>query len=258
MDHITQFLTQNPHIHYAIPQSQDYEELQEQFIIQETRTPAIIIRPHSIEDIAALISHFRVHDLPFSVRGGGHDMFGRTQVQDGFTLDMREVSHVHVDKDSQTARVGGGVINMDLHRELQKHNVTTPHAVTPTVGYTGWAIHGGYGLLGSHYGFGADQILGARVVDAQGQIRDADELMLTAIRGGGGAVAVIYELTIKVYPSDQVGFFFPFTLLVTSISLRMNRSSPGSTSINQMTWLPQSVYTTTTIATSRKMAFHPL
>ncbi|KAJ5109585.1 hypothetical protein N7532_002230 [Penicillium argentinense] len=209
MDHVTQFLAQNTHIHHATPQSQDYEDLREQFIIQETRRPAIIIRPRSIEDISALISLFKAHDLPFGVRGGGHDMFGRTQVQDGITLDMRDISHVHVDKESQTVRIGGGVINMDLHRELQKHNVTTPHGVTPTVGFTGWAIHGGYGLLSSHYGVGADNIVGARVVDAQGQVRDADETMLTAIRGGGGSVAVVYELTVKVYPSDKIlaGFY---------------------------------------------------
>jgi FAD/FMN-containing dehydrogenase len=76
--------------------------------------------------------------------------------------------------------------------------------VTPTVGFTGWAIHGGYGLLSTNYGLGSDQIVGARVVDGQGNIVDADETLLTAIRGGGGSVAVIYELVIKVYPSEKV------------------------------------------------------
>ena len=131
-------------------------------------------------------------------------MFGRTQVKDGVTIDMRNISHINVDKTSQTARVGGGVINMDLHRELEKHAMTAAHAVTPSVGYCGWAIHGGYGLLNTHYGFGTDQIVGARVVDARGQIRDADEGLLTAIRGGGGSVGVVYELVIKIYPSEKV------------------------------------------------------
>lgn len=209
MDHLIPFLAANPHIHYATPESKDFEDLREQFIIQETKMPAIIIRPRTIEDIASLISLLGAKSLPFTVRGGGHDMFARSQVQGGVTIDMREISHIHVDKDRQTARVGGGVINMVLHQELQKHNMTTPHAVTPTVGYTGWAIHGGYGLLSTHYGLGSDQIVGARVVDAEGNIRDADETLLKAIRGGGGSVAVIYELIIKIYPSDKIlaGFF---------------------------------------------------
>lgn len=134
-------------------------------------------------------------------------MFGRTQVEDAVTIDIRGINHVEVNKSSHIARVGGGVITMNLLRELQKHEVTTPHPVTPSVGYTGWATHGGYGLLSSHYGLGVDQIVGARVVDAQGNIRDADEDMLTAIRGGGGAVALIYELIIKVYPSMKVESF---------------------------------------------------
>lgn len=204
MDQFTTFLAANPHIHHVTPESAEFAEQREQFVIQETKTPSIIVRPRTIEEVASLVSILAENHLPFTVRGGGHDMFGRTQVEGGITIDLREISHVEVKRNSQTAKVGGGVINLDLHRELDKHNFTTPHAVTPSVGYTGWAIHGGYGLLSSHYGFGSDQIVGARVVDSRGNILDAEEPLLTAIRGGGGSVAVIYELTIKIYPSEKV------------------------------------------------------
>ncbi|KAJ5392643.1 hypothetical protein N7509_008133 [Penicillium cosmopolitanum] len=209
MNRLIQFLSVNPHIRHGTPESPGFAELREQFVIQETRTPGIIVRPRTIEDIASLVKILTTSNLPFSVRGGGHDMFGRTVVQDGVSIDMREVSHIYVDKASHTAQVGGGVINLDLHRELDKHKMTTAHAVTPSVGYTGWAIHGGYGLLSNNYGLGSDQIVGARVVDGHGNIVDADETLLTAIRGGGGSVAVIYELLIKVYPSEKIlgGFF---------------------------------------------------
>ncbi|CAI7608296.1 unnamed protein product [Penicillium manginii] len=204
MDQLIHFLSANSNIRHATPESADFADLREQFVIQETRTPGIIVRPRTIEDIASLVKVLTINNLPFSVRGGGHDMFGRTVVEDGVSIDMREVSHIHVDKASHTARVGGGVIILDLHREFDKQKVTTAHAVTPTVGFTGWAIHGGYGLLSTNYGLGSDQIVGARVVDGQGNIVDADETLLTAIRGGGGSVAVIYELVIKVYPSEKI------------------------------------------------------
>lgn len=204
MDQLIHFLSENSHIRHATPESPDFVELREQFVIQETRSPGIIVRPHDIDDIASLIKVLTKNNLPFNVRGGGHDMFGRSVVQDGVSIDMRDISHVYVDEASHTARVGGGVINIDLHRELDKHKMTTAHAVTPTVGFTGWAIHGGYGLLSTKYGLGSDQILGARVVDGQGNIVDADETLLTAIRGGGGSVAIIYELLIKLYHSEKV------------------------------------------------------
>ena len=51
---------------------------------------------------------------------------------------------------------------------------------------------------------GVDQILGAKIVDCEGRIVQADQSMLRAIRGGGGALGVIVEMTIKVYPLEKV------------------------------------------------------
>jgi FAD/FMN-containing dehydrogenase len=72
------------------------------------------------------------------------------------------------------------------------------------VGYTGWATLGGYGPFSSLYGLGTDQIVGAKLVDAQGEIVDAKDDLLKGIRGGGGIFGVIVELTIKVYPLKEV------------------------------------------------------
>ena len=204
MDQLTKFLAENNHIHYATPASPEYTDLRPGFILNVNETPAMIVRPRSAEDIAALVSILATNDLPFSVRGGGHDMYGRSQIHDGITIDMREIAHVEVDRENLTARVGGGVIIMSLLKALQAYGATTPCGTIPTVGYTGWAIHGGYGLLSATCGMGADQILGAKVIDARGCICDADETMLTGIRGGGGGFGIIYELKIKIYALDQV------------------------------------------------------
>lgn len=73
-----------------------------------------------------------------------------------------------------------------------------------SVGYTGWATLGGYGPLTFHYGLGVDQIIGARIVNARGEVENANEELLVGIRGGGGSLGVIVELTIKVYPVNEV------------------------------------------------------
>jgi hypothetical protein len=51
---------------------------------------------------------------------------------------------------------------------------------------------------------GVDLILGAKLVNHEGRIVEADERMLQAIRGGGGTLGVIVEMTIKVFPLDKV------------------------------------------------------
>lgn len=223
MDQLIPFLESNG-IRYATPKSSDYGDLRPGFLVDEETVPAVVTRPRSMEDVASLVSCLKENSLPFSVRGGGHDMFGRSQIHNGVTIDMREIAHVEVSSDSQTARVGGGVIIMDLISKLQQKGVTTPHGVTPTVGFVGWAIHGGYGLLSTQYGLGVDQIVGAKIVDAQGNLRDADESILTAIRGAGGVVGVVTELTIKVYPIGQVCSLLCFFNL---LYLTLDRSSQG-------------------------------
>lgn len=62
----------------------------------------------------------------------------------------------------------------------------------------------------SHYGMGVDQIIGAKVVNANGEIQDADEEMLVGIRGGGGSLGIIVELTIKVHPISTVSHLLSF------------------------------------------------
>jgi FAD/FMN-containing dehydrogenase len=72
------------------------------------------------------------------------------------------------------------------------------------VGYAGWSMLGGYGPFSSSYGLGVDQIVGAKVVKADGDVIDADEELLFGIRGVGGTLGVVVELTIKVYPVGKV------------------------------------------------------
>jgi len=51
---------------------------------------------------------------------------------------------------------------------------------------------------------GVDQIIGAKIVDARGEIVKADEELLKAIKGGGGAFGVVVEVTVRVYKLDRV------------------------------------------------------
>ena len=63
---------------------------------------------------------------------------------------------------------------------------------------------GGYGALEANYGLGLDQIVGATLANCDGKLVSADEEMLEAIRGGGGCIGVITDLTIKTYPLKGV------------------------------------------------------
>ncbi|KAJ5982238.1 FAD-binding domain-containing protein [Penicillium sp. IBT 35674x] len=191
MDRLLQFLAEHPRIKYATPTCPEFGSWCPGSIVKENCTPGIIVRPRSAEDVAGLISVLAANNVAFSVRVGGHDMFGRSQIHGGITIDLRTMVLIQP-------------VWAVVYWLRRKNDLVTPHGLIPSVGYVGWATHGGYGLLSAQYGLGVDQILEARVVDCQGRICDADKDMLTAIRGGGGSIGVIVEVTIRVYPLGQV------------------------------------------------------
>lgn len=133
MDHLIQFLAQNPHIRYATPTSSDFESLRLSYVVNETVIPAIILRPRSAEDVAALVSLLASNELPFSIRVGGHDIFGRSQVHGAITIDLRDIAYIHVDNAACTARLG--VLVADLVKQLEYHGlvtITSPYIAKPT------------------------------------------------------------------------------------------------------------------------------
>lgn len=54
------------------------------------------------------------------------------------------------------------------------------------------------------HGLGVDQIVGAKLVNYKGDLVEASEELLQGIRGAGQIFGVIVELTIKVYPLNEV------------------------------------------------------
>ena len=200
-EHLRNYL---PDLHYATPTSSNYAELRETFIIDNTAVPLAIVRPKTADDVASLIQHAVSVGIEITVRTGGHDLYGRCFAQDALTLDMRVMSFVHVADDRSSATLGGGILAGDLATVLAAHKLATAMGSVSSVGYVGWATHGGYGAFTSNYGLGTEQILAAKVVNHEGKIVEANAEMLRAIRGGGGTLGVIVELTVRVYDLDKV------------------------------------------------------
>lgn len=58
--------------------------------------------------------------------------------------------------------------------------------------------------MSGQWGLGVDQIIGAKVADANGEIVQASEEMLKGIRGASGNFGVVVELQIKIYELQSV------------------------------------------------------
>ncbi|KAJ6782378.1 hypothetical protein PWT90_06468 [Aphanocladium album] len=190
---------------YNAPSSPDFGSLLESWSgLPDDRKPNVIVLPESAEHVAAAVKESVALKQAVVVRGGGHDTFRRWNVDGATLIDLRNLNRVTVDAAAQTANVSGGATSLQVLRVLKEHGFHTPTGGCATVGYTSWACVGGMGHLMSSYGLGSDQILGAKVVNAKGDLVDADETLLKGLRGGGGSLGVVVQLTVKIYPINDI------------------------------------------------------
>ncbi|KAK2007073.1 FAD-binding domain-containing protein [Colletotrichum eremochloae] len=177
--------------------------------------PRAIVCPHSDAEVAHLLRLCSglAPESPsgsrqsMTIRGGGHDSFGRSTLGGGIVLDTRHLDSIVLAQDKKTVRVGAGVLAGTLLPFLALHGVFTPVGYCSTVGYTGWCLGGGFGVFTASYGAGAEGLVGARLVTADGRVVDSDDDpdLFWGLRGAGnGNFGVVVEVRAKVYPEPRI------------------------------------------------------
>ncbi|CAI7647249.1 unnamed protein product [Penicillium pancosmium] len=198
------FIQDNPTIHYIPPSSPDYTSARTVYNASRTDNPLAIVQPQSHSDVCALIKYAKRKSLPFTLRSGGHNLEGRAVVENALLIDLRALTGVTIAPDRKSATIQGGTLQGEVGNTLWNAGLGTSIGLIPSVGYVGWAVYGGYGPFSAHWGLGVDQIIGATVVNPNGEIINADDALMEGIRGAGGLYGVILELVVKVYPISKL------------------------------------------------------
>ncbi|KAI1081467.1 hypothetical protein F5B20DRAFT_588534 [Whalleya microplaca] len=184
-----------------------YDEKRKTFNKDNKAQPMAIISPRCEREVQVAVKFCADNKISMTARGGGHDVPGRSLIEDGIVIDMSKLDTITISEDRTFATIGAGVLLIQLSAFLDSQSLYTPHGWCDQVGYVGWACGGGYGFSNGQHGLGAHQILGARVVTPSGNIVDTDDddNLLWAIRGAGnGNFGVISEIRTKLYTRPQV------------------------------------------------------
>lgn len=185
-----------------LPEDPDYEISRAVWNRHPVRRPAIIVRPKGIQDVVYAVKFARSHQLPISVKSGGHHVAGLGVGDDCLTVDLSWMRSVVVNRGDQTAMVAGGATAADVIHKTQLHGLAIPTGNIGQVGMAALAMGGGMGFLRRRYGLTCDFLESAEVVLADGTVAyvDADRHpdLFWAIRGGGGNFGIATALHFRL------------------------------------------------------------
>jgi len=171
------------------------------------RRPALIARCLDSNDVSQAVSFARDNNLLVAVRGGGHSWPGHSVCDGGIMIDLSQMNRVTVDADARRARAGGGALLGTLDSTALEQGLVTTAGVVSHTGVGGYTLGGGFGRLNRKYGLTVNNVTGATIVTADGQIRTVsagnEPDLFWAIRGGGGNFGVVTEFEYQLHPFDR-------------------------------------------------------
>jgi FAD/FMN-containing dehydrogenase len=203
--------------HVIRPGDDAYDDARALWNGVQDRHPALIVRCAGVVDVVAAVRFARSQDIEIAVRGGGHSIAGFSGVDGGLVIDLSPMRGVRVDPEARRAVVQGGCVWRDVDMETQLHGLATTGGLVSTTGVGGFTLGGGIGHLMRRHGLACDNLVGADVVTADGQVVHASETenpeLLWALRGGGGNFGVVASFEFALHPVGPTvaggAIFFP-------------------------------------------------
>lgn len=190
------------------PDDEEYDGARRIWNAMIDKRPALIIRCAGAADVRAAVRFAGEHNIPVSIRGGGHNVAGNSLCDGGLVIDLSAMKGMRVDPARRRVRAEPGLTWGEFDRETQGFGLATTGGVVGSTGIAGFTLGGGVGWLHSMHGLAVDNLLSADVVLADGSFVTAsateNEDLFWALRGGGGNFGVVTSFEYQLHPLTHV------------------------------------------------------
>ena len=183
------------------PDDAGYDLLRRVWNADIDRRPAAIVRCAREEHVATALTWCVAHDVPITVRGGGHNLAGTAVADRAVLIDTGPLDGVELDPEAGRVVVGAGCRWGDVDRVTAEHGLAVPAGVVSHTGVAGLTLGGGLGYLSRQFGATVDHVEQMRVVVADGQIltvsTDQHPDLFWALRGAGHNFGIVTNFTFR-------------------------------------------------------------
>ncbi|KAG7286005.1 FAD-linked oxidoreductase hmp9 [Staphylotrichum longicolle] len=185
--------------------------------------PVYAVNATTRKDIAQTLSFAKRNNIRLVVASTGHDLLGRSDGYGSLEIWLRHFRNgINFQKTFKSAKgctksgwkgsalhVDGAWQWRDVYKVAEANNVIAVGGGALSPGAIGgWPSGGGHGPATRNYGLGADQILEAEVMLADGKIVTANHCentdLFRALRGGGPGYGIVLSQHIKAHPNVDV------------------------------------------------------
>lgn len=183
--------------------------------------PDAVVQPCNEEELIALTRWANENSVHITPRGKASSGYGGVlPIKNGVVVDFFRMKNiVKIDPDNLTVTIQPGIVWEQLDRELKKHGLTLRLYPTsyPASTAGGWLAQGGAGIGSYEYGWFRDNVISARVVLPDGNVRTFNLPELDVVADAEGITGMISEIVMGIQPLEDleivvVGCPDPFNL----------------------------------------------
>lgn len=172
------------------------------------RHPAGIVVCADAEDVTRALRIASDQSLRVTVRGGGHNVAGRSLADGALLIDLSRLGRVTINAGGGAAIVEGGALWHNVDVETSRRGLATTGGLVSSTGVGGFTLGGGTGWLMRRHGLAIDNLRAASLVLADGRmVRVSDEEhsdLFWALRGGGSGFGVVTSLELQLHALTRV------------------------------------------------------
>jgi len=171
-------------------------------------TPNAVVQPTSEAQVIELVTWACREGIPITARGKGSSGYGGAiPIRKGIVVDFFQMRSVKsVDAENLTVTVEPGITWEQLDRVIEKHKLALRLYPTsyPSSSAGGWLAQGGAGIGSYESGYFRENVVSARMVLPNGEVRVLSGDDLDLVSDAEGTTGIITEVTLRVQPKEDL------------------------------------------------------